>query len=414
MKNKRHKHSEDDADASLLQRRYCLFCDSGIDENTKPEHILLNALGGRVTTREAICSACNNTFGGTIDDELTSQVTAIRNLFQLESGTGKPAPALRGVQAGNHKINIKGNGELELSAKPFTIEDLGDGNFNVRVQARSEEQLAELIPHIAKAIKKPEDVVRAQFAAVQGSIISQRPGAVHHALSFGGPDAIRSTVKAGLVLWSTLVGNNEVKGAPYAAARHFVVNGDEQFDRQRTHLDSRLFPEIDRMKAAYGPLINVIYVRSNDAGRVVGHFTLYNLLAWQFTLAESGGRRNAKIALISNPLDPAKWTKVGAQEFDVPFEWIDSPDYSDEMARSKARFEAVMRHYYEENNPKQIGRLVDEACEHLGLEPDAPIPAARAEEIANLASRKVVYHFMGLPFEQPLSAERMAELVKKK
>jgi hypothetical protein len=135
----------------------CLFCPTELDATTKPEHILLNALGGRKTTTKAICSACNNKFGGTIDNVLTSQVTALRNLLQLESGTGKAAPTLKNVQAGEHKVNIKGEGGLELVAEPFTIERLGDGRWNVQIRARSEEHLAEIVPHLAAALQIPED-----------------------------------------------------------------------------------------------------------------------------------------------------------------------------------------------------------------------------------------------------------------
>jgi hypothetical protein len=313
----------------------------------KPEHILLNAQGGRKTTTGAICSVCNNKFGGTIDDVMASQVMALRNLLQLESGTGESAPKLKNVQAGEHKINIKGDGELELVTKPFTIEKLGNGQWNVQIRARSEEHLAEIVPHLAAALKIPEERLREQLAAAQGSIIIQRPRAVHHEFAFGGPDAIRSMVKASLVLWSTLVGNDEVRSTPYDAARHFVVNGDQLFMHDRTHLDSRPFVNIERMKVEFGPLFNMIYVRSDATGRVVGHFTLYNAVAWQFTLAETGGRLNAKIALISNPLDPSRWSDHAAEDFDVPFEWLNSPDYSDEMVRSKARIDAILKHYFD-------------------------------------------------------------------
>jgi HNH endonuclease len=215
----------------------CLFCPTELDATTKPEHILLNALGGRKTTTKAICSACNNKFGGTIDNVLTSQVTALRNLLQLESGTGKAAPTLKNVQAGEHKVNIKGEGGLELVAEPFTIERLGDGRWNVQIRARSEEHLAEIVPHLAAALQIPEDQLRAQLAGAQGSIINERAGAVHHGLLFGGPDAIRSAVKASLVLWSTLVGNDEVRSAPYDAARQFVSTGMSSFFRfERTSI----------------------------------------------------------------------------------------------------------------------------------------------------------------------------------
>jgi len=212
----------------------CLFCPTELDATTKPEHILLNALGGRKTTKTAICSTCNNTFGGSIDNVLTKQVIALRNLLQLESGTGKPAPGLKNIQAGEHKININGDGTLELADKPFTIEFLEDGKWNVHIRARTEEHLDEIIPHLAKALKITEEDLRQQLGGAQASLISQRPDAVLHELGLGGPEAIRSAVKACLILWGTLVGNDEVRSVPYHAARNFVLSGGEQFLCERT------------------------------------------------------------------------------------------------------------------------------------------------------------------------------------
>jgi hypothetical protein len=71
----------------------CIFCDSDLIPGTKPEHILLDALGGKKTTRRAICSGCNNMFGGTIDQALANQVQVLRNLLQFGSGTGRPPPS---------------------------------------------------------------------------------------------------------------------------------------------------------------------------------------------------------------------------------------------------------------------------------------------------------------------------------
>lgn len=34
---------------------------------------------------------------------------------------------------------------------------------------------------------------------------------------------------------------------------------------------------------------------------------MYNLIGWHLVLAEEGGVPNQRIALISNPLDPAIW-----------------------------------------------------------------------------------------------------------
>ena len=221
---------------------------------------------------------------------------------------GSGSISATGVQAGTQKIDTKGDGRLELVDRPFTVKELGNGRWTLQISldgANFEEELRRLIPHIAAKLKITEVQLRGLLLGAQPSLISERPGTSGHALALGGPDVLRSIIKASLVLWSTLVGNSELKRAHYDPARRFVVEGDERFNLDRTRLDSRIFEDVDKMKAEFGPLFNLIYVCSDDAGRVIGHFTLYNAVAWQFTLAESGGTPNAKIALISNPENPS-------------------------------------------------------------------------------------------------------------
>jgi hypothetical protein len=302
---------------------------------------------------------------------------------------------------------------LVLVAKPFTIEQLGEGQWRVQVQAGSKEQLSEIVPHIAAVLKIPEERLREQIAAAQGSIVSQRPAAIYQQIVFGGPDALRSMVKASLVLWSTLVGNDEIRSAPYHAARDFVVNGDEQFLLKQTHLDSRFFVDVERMKFAFGPIFNLIYVRSDQAGRVIGHFTLYNAVAWQFTLAETGAAPNAKIGLISNPLNPSQWSDRAAEGFDVPFEWLSSPDYSDEMVRSKARLEAIMQLYVDTSYPKARIRIIEECFRKLDLTPDEAVPPEKWVELSQLIARRITNHTFSLREEEPISSETIADMIRK-
>jgi hypothetical protein len=168
------------------------------------------------------------------------------------------------------------------------------------------------------------------------------------------------------------------------------------------------------MKAAFGLMFNLIYVRSDERGRVVGHFTLYNLVAWQFTLAECGGTRNAKIAIISNPLDPNQWSDRAAEDFDIPFEWLNNPDYSDDFVRSKARFDAIMKLYFDVNTPKERARLIDECFRKLNIVPGESVPPDRVKELSSLIAERITHHTFGLPEDEKLSPERIAEMLKKK
>src|SRR5579872_7179203 len=104
----------------------CVFCDEELTEDTKPEHVLASALGGKMTTKRVLGSRCNGVFDSTIDNAAAKEVAILRNMLQLDSGTGKPPPMLRNVKAGGDTINFKSDGKLELVTKPFVITELED------------------------------------------------------------------------------------------------------------------------------------------------------------------------------------------------------------------------------------------------------------------------------------------------
>jgi hypothetical protein len=106
---------------------------------------------------------------------------------------------------------------------------------------------------------------------------------------------------------------------------------------------------------------------SDESGRVVAHFTLYNVISWQIVLAEAGGTPNARIALISNPLAPAEWSDTIADEIDIDFAWLDSPDYPDEFKRARERLEATLRHKAETQRTRELNRIAADVFEKHGI-----------------------------------------------
>lgn len=385
----------------------CIFCDSALDRQTKPEHVLLNALGGRKTTTQVICSACNNRFGSGVDKALAAQVEVIRNLLQMESGTGSSAPMLRKVRAGDETLNMRGDGTLEPVVKPFSITERPDGSFNVEITARSIEEIDRLIPDIAASLRMPEADIRSQLLTAKARAVERRPGFIHFPLSFGGHNAIRAAAKSCMVLWALKVGNSELRQQTYDAVRTFVVAGDEGFLKTRTALDGRLLDNIVPVKEAYGPLFNLIYVRSNDIGRVVGHFTFYNVLGFQIVLAESGGVPNERIGLVSNPLSPAGWSDEAALLFDIPFEWLDRPEYDDTFETQRERVSDVMRTYVDRSRPKELHRIVDAVFEKYALGENDPIPEQLRSRVLSEISARVASRALSLPFEEVVTEDQL-------
>jgi hypothetical protein len=376
---------------------FCIFCDSELDASTKPEHVLLTALGGRKSTRRADCSFHNGVFGGGIDKTFAEQVPAIRNLLQLESGRGKPPPGLKGVKAGAETLNIAPDGTPTLVTKPFEVTRLPNGRFDLKIDVSSEEELQRIAPHIAAQLGMAEADLWPQLEAIRGTVVHRRPDRLHLPLSLGGQSALRSVVKSCLVLLATKAGSEPLRAEPFAAAREFVLEGGDAFDHAHASLDPRALPGLDIVTKAYGPLFNLITVRSDEVGRTIGHFTLYNVIAWQVVLAEQGGPPNVAVSLASNPLDPSIWSDKLAEEIDIPFGWLNQPDRTDHIARSKDRLDAMCRLYFDRARERETEKVVDEAFRRQLRPGETALDVERSKLVFVESAHRLARQWLGVP-----------------
>jgi hypothetical protein len=365
-----------------------------------------------MTTRDAICSDHNNIFGGTFDKAFAAQVEVIRNYLQLRSGGRKAPPSLRNLTAGSETISIGNDGIPRLEVPPFEITELPGGRFDVKINARSEEEIQGILPHISARLNIPLDELKRQMLTGSAAFVERRPEFVGHHLSFGGEDALRSITKSCLVLLATKVGSGALKGVPFESARNFVLSGDETFYTTRIYMDAREMPCASGLVDEYGDLFNLIFVKSDGAGRVIGHFTLYNMVSWQVVLAESGGASNTAVALCSDPLT-GKWSKDIAEKFDVDFAWLSAVDQKDVQARARARLEAIAKRYTESAREREFGRIIRDVCRKRGImSDDEAIPADKFDEIVAEVSARAAMHSLSLPYEDKLTVERLRKLLR--
>lgn len=356
--NDTQDQEQDQAQDQTAGTHLCLFCENAVGQATKPEHILLDALGGRKTTKWAVCSSCNQWFGGTIDKVLPEQIRVQRNMFQLRSGSGDPPPGLLQVSALSGKVKFTPDGTPRPArGKPFTVTPKGEDRWELGFDVESAEQLRKYVPHAAAAMGMSADHLWAQLEGQEASLQTSYVGPVHTTLSCGGEDAIRSMVKSSLALLATVTGTAPLRGPAFAVARRFVVEGSEHFVQHSTTMDERQIPSptYDRLVGAHGPMFNLIYVKSDGQGRTLAYFHLINVFSWQMVLAPSGGPANVEIALASNPLDPAQWDDDVAGKAPLAFEWLDSPRYTDGIDITLQRFSKILE-LYQELSLKRMAR----------------------------------------------------------
>jgi HNH endonuclease len=384
----------------------CIFCQKPIGDEKTKEHILLNAFGGKATTSQIICAPCNNQFGGTIDRELAEQFLYVRNLFEMVSGTGATAPSMRNLETENGRINISGSGETTLADKIFTVEEIEEGKFSIQLKGYNLDQIADLIPHMAARIGLTEARLREQIATSTFTETQMPAGTIFLSRSYGGEAVLRAATKACMVLWAKHVGNQELLQSSFNAARNFVSNGDANFLKERTFLDTRMIPEQARIQNAYGPLFNLIHVSSDPAGKVTGHFTAYNLIGFQVVLAEISNKPDTVATLVNNPLDPRIWATNGPETFESVRDWKETPQFDTEQYKN--RHSEMMMHYRRIADERAVQRLINRVFSENGIEEGQAIPRELFEKITAELGTVLAHHAIGVPLTRPVAQDIIA------
>lgn len=394
----------------LLQDKVlCIFCDNEVGTRTKPEHILLDALGGRMTTKWADCNHCNQSFGGTIDKVLPEQLRMLRNMFQMKSGSGQPPPGLSKILSSTGTITLDSRGRPKrVGGKPFTITPLGNERYDVSFSVDSMEEFRKYVAHAAAAIGVTEDHFWAKIEGQYASFQNEYPGTLHSRIQCGGEEVVRSMVKSSLVLLATHVGTMPLKGAAFAQARDFVVKGSEDFLQCFTAVDARDFPEsaYQYLLENHGPMFNLIYVRSDDYGRTLAYYHAFNIASWQMVLAEKGGPRNIEIGLASDPLNPARWDGDLATKVSLDFDWLNAPDGSRLNDVSLARVSTVLKLHQDVSRERTIQNVLNDVLGHYYDEGDMIEMDEKGRAAIIEISQKLVAALMQIPTKEKFLLRR--------
>ncbi|WP_314095634.1 HNH endonuclease [Veillonella parvula] len=122
----------------------CYLCGTLLNEsNRSVEHIIPNAIGGNLKSKDLICKDCNSNTGLNIDSELSRQLNFIANMLNIERDRGKPQ---------EFKVKNESTGEIyrcllggiPSRIKPEIIQD----NNQIKIKAPNEKIARQLLNQI--------------------------------------------------------------------------------------------------------------------------------------------------------------------------------------------------------------------------------------------------------------------------
>jgi hypothetical protein len=108
------------------------------------EHVIQDALGGRLESGELIDKSTNDLFGSTIDADLVNGLQIVRVLLDAKSGDGRSPPAIRGLASDDgNEYDLLAGGHAELGKQKIAIEQV-DGEVLMHVNVRDKQEIRKL------------------------------------------------------------------------------------------------------------------------------------------------------------------------------------------------------------------------------------------------------------------------------
>lgn len=180
----------------------CALCEKPINENNQTEeHVIPQAIGGRLKIKDFICLTCNNKSGHQWDSILSDQLAFFSTSLNIKREKKLPNYLVRTLD-GKEYLK-KPDGDFILIRPMDTVKKNEDGTFNVKIEAPNLKVAKDIIK---KVIKENNLSSSAQDIMLENIKNSSSPmdQLIVDEISFGGSESGKSLVKTALAMAFTM------------------------------------------------------------------------------------------------------------------------------------------------------------------------------------------------------------------
>jgi len=251
----------------------CLICNIKLTAaNTSDEHIIPNALGGKLRSKRLICRKCNSEFGAGCDARLAESLSLFANFLNIERDRGQAQP-LRGTTE-SQAYKIDPGGKPSVIKPSIDIEEKNDLT-QIRIQARDRKQAREILKGLKRQyhdidVEKTLSQLEYRREYVKSFV------ALH--LSLGGKDSFRSVAKMTLFLLK-----HRRPDISFDTSRlvGFIKN---ETDYREIYF---FYPSIDVVSKPNKRVFHSIVIKSyTDQKLLVGFVELFNVASFVMVLSD--------------------------------------------------------------------------------------------------------------------------------
>lgn len=172
----------------------CYVCQVDITpENETEEHIILNACGGRLKSKDLLCKTHNSNFGDTFDVELAKQTNDIANLLLIKRHRGEPQPIKGKLESTGEDYYLQYGGK-PIMTKPVINEEVDGQKIQLSITARDEKEMRTILEGLKRKRYPELDVEKSMETANYRNEYFDEP--IHFQSTIGGKEVFKSITKS--------------------------------------------------------------------------------------------------------------------------------------------------------------------------------------------------------------------------
>jgi len=186
--------------------RNCYLCGVLLTpENKSVEHIILNAIGGRLKSSDLLCKNCNSKFGHDCDSTLAAQLSFLAIYLNVKREKGSH-PIIKGAQDSEGKEYHIAAGGRPMEAKPNVSKTAIDNGMQYSITARNEEEMIKILKDMKKKYPQLDlEVAKQHFKRSERYLNDY----LHNEVIIGGEAAMRSVTKTAVNYYIHIIKDKE-------------------------------------------------------------------------------------------------------------------------------------------------------------------------------------------------------------
>lgn len=264
----------------------CLFCGRDFEELSK-EHIIPNAICGRIKSKNLICKDCNSTLGQEIDNGLDGVYSQIINMFNIKRERGESEPVVVTSVDDGKKYKYFSNGDYELAESYVKIDFNENNQLTIAIEGPvnkkklkgdigkffrlNEDKLKENGYNLKKVIKYVQGEIDKNWIQISNNKIQFKPNLIKFECAFGGKKIALVILK---ILYLFLKNENSAIEFNENDIINILKNkSDKVWDFCHFYsLETPLFDEVEN------EISHQIFIRGDKSNRqIIGYIKLFSI-----------------------------------------------------------------------------------------------------------------------------------------